>query len=160
MRHLENIQKNDGGREMKCRETQFGDWCCNKHGFSMQITNVGGDYAYATWEGNEGDPWEFDDKDDQPQPIVLTPEILEKNGFKYKTTDWDVVYEGPHYGKYNLKKFHVLIGKENITLASYYGYIGHGDVDAHGFAQINYVHELQRALRCCGLWDIAENFKI
>ena len=47
----------------------------------MQITNVGEDYAYATWEGNEGDPWEFDDKDDQPKPIPLTPEILEKNGF-------------------------------------------------------------------------------
>ena len=65
---------------MKCRVLQFGDWCCNKHGFPMQITNVGEDYAYATWEGNEGDPWEFDDKDDQPKPIPLTPEILEENG--------------------------------------------------------------------------------
>ena len=51
----------------------------------MQITNVGDDYAYATFEGNEGDPWEFDDKDEQPQPILLTPEILEKNGWKYTT---------------------------------------------------------------------------
>ena len=41
-----------------------GDWCCDRHGFPMQITNVGDDYAYATFEGNEGDPWEFDDKDD------------------------------------------------------------------------------------------------
>ena len=45
---------------MLCKELQYGDWCCNKHGFPMQITNVGEDYAYATWEGNEGDPWEFD----------------------------------------------------------------------------------------------------
>lgn len=66
---------------MLCKELQFGDWCCDKHGFPMQITTVGDDYAYATFEGNEGDPWEFDDKDDQPQPIPLTPEILEKNGF-------------------------------------------------------------------------------
>ena len=34
-----------------------GDWCCDKHGYPMQITNVGDDYAYATFEGNEGDPW-------------------------------------------------------------------------------------------------------
>lgn len=25
---------------------------------------------------------------------------------------------------------------------------------------LHYVHELQRALRCCGLWDLANNFKI
>ena len=70
------------------------------------------------------------------------------------------MYEGPCYGKYNLKQFHVLIGKENIILASYYDYIGRGDVDAHEFAYVNYVHELQRALRCCGLWDMANNFKV
>lgn len=47
---------------MKCRELQFGDWCRSGHGLPMQITNVGDDYAYATFEGNECDPWEFDDK--------------------------------------------------------------------------------------------------
>ena len=66
---------------IRCRALMVGDWCCDLHGFPMQITTVGDDYAYATFEGNEGDPWEFDDKDDQPQPIPLTPEILEKNGF-------------------------------------------------------------------------------
>ena len=53
---------------MKCRDLMVGDWITNRNGFPMQITNVGEDYAYATFEGNEGDPWEFDDKDDQPQP--------------------------------------------------------------------------------------------
>ena len=38
----------------------------------MQIINVGEGYAYATFEGNEGDSWDFDDKDDQPQPIEIT----------------------------------------------------------------------------------------
>ena len=42
---------------MLCKELMYGDWCCDKHGFPMQITNVGDDYAYATFEGNEGDPW-------------------------------------------------------------------------------------------------------
>ena len=63
---------------MKCQELQIWDWITDRHGLPMQITNVGDDYAYATFEGNEGDPWEFDDKDEQPQPIPLTTEILER----------------------------------------------------------------------------------
>ena len=59
-----------------------GDWCCSGHGFPMQITNVGEDYAYATFEGNEGDPWEFDDKDDQPEPIEITEDILKQNNWE------------------------------------------------------------------------------
>lgn len=98
--------------------------------------------------------------EDKIEGIPITPEILKKNGFKYKTTDWEAVYAGPHYGKYGLKKFHVLIGKENIILASYYGYMGRGDVDAHEFAYINYVHELQHALRLCGLNELTDNFKV
>ena len=78
---------------IKCRDLMVWDWCCDKHGFPMQITNVGEDYAYATWDGNEGDPWEFDDKDDQPEPIPITPEILEKNGFiKVNSQRYDYGY--------------------------------------------------------------------
>ena len=67
---------------IKCRNLMYGDWCCDKHGFQWQIIGVGDDYAYATFEGNECDPWEFDDKDDQPQPIEITSDILMKNGWK------------------------------------------------------------------------------
>ena len=38
---------------IRCRDLMVGDWCCDRHGFPMQITNVGDDYAYATFEGNE-----------------------------------------------------------------------------------------------------------
>ena len=89
---------------IRCRDLMYGDWCCDKHGFPMQITNVGDDYAYATFEGNEGDPWEFDDKDDQPQPIPLTPEILEKNGWYYGLTsdeeDAEQCLGGCHYNRH------------------------------------------------------------
>ena len=74
---------------MLCKELQFGDWCCNEHGFPMQITNVGENYAYATWEGNEGDPWEFDDKINVPNPIPITREFLEKNGCKFYEREFD-----------------------------------------------------------------------
>ena len=132
---------------MKCKELMVGDFCCSGHGFPMQITNVGDDYAYATFEGNEGEPWEFDDKDEQPQPIPLTPEILEKNGFvKVNSQRYD--YGNPDtdcYVKVNPKKNMIHVNGRNANSNLY----------SHSF-----VHELQRALRCCGLWNLANNFKI
>ena len=65
--------------KFKCRDLMVGDWITNRNGFTMQITNVGDGYAYATFEDNDGDPWEFDDKDDQPQPIEITEDILKQN---------------------------------------------------------------------------------
>ena len=46
---------------MEAKELMIGDWVSAGGGLPMQITNIGEDYAYATWEGNECDPWEFDD---------------------------------------------------------------------------------------------------
>ena len=116
-----------------------GDWCCDRHGFPMQITNVGEDYAYATFEGNEGDPWEFDDKDDQPKPIPLTPEILEKNGWWY---DGDDMWQHEEVGFY--------IEKLNQRFQCYEIY----DI------KLDSVHQREQILRLCGLNKLANNFKI
>ena len=69
---------------IRCRDLMVGDLIADNNGFRWQITNVGDDYAYATFEGNEGDPWEFNDKDDQPEGIPLTKEMLDANGFRYE----------------------------------------------------------------------------
>ena len=113
----------------------------------MQITNVGEDYAYATWEGNEGDPWEFDDKYDRPKPIPLTPEILEQNGFiKVNSQRYDYGYPDTDcYVKVNPKKNMIHVNGRNANSNLY----------SHSF-----VHELQQALRLCGLNEIADNFKV
>ena len=124
---------------MLCKELMYGDWCCDKHGFPMQITNVGDDYAYATFEGNEGDPWEFDDKDNQPQPIVLTPEILEKNGWWYNLEDMWLHEEVGFF-----------IEKFNGRFQCY-------DINQ---IKLDSVHELQQALRLCKLNERADNFKV
>ena len=124
--------------KIRCRDLMVGDWCCDHHGFPMQITNVGDDYAYATFEGNEGDPWEFDDKDDQPQPIILTPEILEKNGWWYDVEDmW--LHDEVDFGIERWKGFQCY----NISQIKLYS-----------------VHQLQQILRLCGLNKLADNFKI
>ena len=155
--------------KIRCRAFMVGDWCCDHHGFPMQITNVGDDYAYATFEGNEGDPWEFDDKDDQPEPIILTPEILEKNGWYYGLTsdeeDAEYCLDGCHYDRHWCYDE----GAGSISL------IFPNDADGGEliiddqsfnrhlnlvFCDTLHVHELQRTLRLCGLNELADNFKI
>ena len=124
---------------IKCRTLMVGDWCCDRHGFPMQITNVGDDYAYATFEGNEGDPWEFDDKDDQPKPIPLTSEILEKNGWWFNTEDMWLHDEV----EFCIEKWDGRFQCYDIT-----------DI------KLDSVHQLQQTLRLCGLNELADNFKI
>ena len=145
---------------IKCRDLMVGDWITDEHGFPMQITTVCDDYAYATFEGNEGDPWEFGDKDDQPQPIPLTSEILEKNGWiqcKYKTCKSLYEYKGLHLR-------HTMIKRSNGRwVANVDGIVEKfPDEYTHSFLRINvfYVHELQHALRLCGLNKLADNFKV
>ena len=132
---------------IRCRDLMVGDWIADNHGFQWQIIGVGDDYAYATFESNEGDPWEFDDKDDQPKPIVLTPEILEKNGFiKVNSQRYDYGYPDTYcYVKVNPKKNMIHVNGRNANSNLY----------SHSF-----VHELQRALRLCGLDELADNFKV
>ena len=127
---------------MKCKELMVGDFCRSGHGFPMQITNVGDDYAYATFEGNEGDTWEFDDKDEQPQPIPLTPEILEKNGWK-ETQYWHEYQDGKNTIQCRLP---YMVGRINgIEIGRF---------------KCKYVHQYQHLLRLCGLNELANNFKV
>ena len=124
---------------MKCKELQIGDWIQDKNGFQWQITGVGDDYAYATFEGNEGDPWEFDNKEDQPEGIPITPEILEKNGWWFNTEDNWLHYE-----------VDFIIEKWNGRFQCY-------DINQ---IKLDSVHQLQHALRLCRLDELADKFKV
>ena len=126
---------------IRCRDLMVGDWCCDHHGFPMQITTVGDDYAYATFEGNEGDPWEYDDKDDQPQPIILTPEILEKNGWKHSNRLMITRIDDNDF--YWSKELGGILYKNQYNMCD-----------------CKYVHNLQHALRLCGFNKLADNFKV
>lgn len=156
-------------RKLKCKSLMLGDWMQDSHGMRWHVCGVGEDYAYATFEGNEGDPWEFDDKDGRPEPIPLTPEILEKNGWYYGLTSDEEEAEyflgGCHYdrhwsydegaGSISLIFPNEADGGELI--------IDDQSINRHlnlVFCDTLHVHELQRALRCCGLWDIADNFVV
>lgn len=136
--------------KIKCRDLMVGDWITNRDGFPMQITNVGENYAYATWEDNEGDPWEYDDKDEQPQPIPLTPEILEKNGFGFvKSSDKDTVWNG----------WWIYEDLELGTCCLNGDWPCFINIDDSNI-KCEYVHQLQHALRLCKLDELANNFKV
>ena len=140
----EQIKSNMDKVTIKCRDLMVGDWITNRNGFPMQITNVGEDYSYATWDGNEGDPWEFDDKDDQPEPIEITKELLGNNGwikYGFCTKDEDV---------YHLEW---KLGTLSIMLSN-------GGVYPDIVIPVKYVHQLQQVLRLAGMTDMANNFKI
>ena len=90
-------------------------------------------------------------------PIPLTAEILEKNGFKMVKYDgWVHYYSIPAQGGLPFV-IHSMIGGEMLSdeVESY----STSTNDSCGI-DIDYVHELQRALRCCGLWVLANNFVI
>ena len=85
-------------------------------------------------------------------PVPLTPEILEKNGFVFvKSSDKDTVWNGWWIYE-NLELGTCCLDREgnwpcciNITDSN---------------VPCEYVHQLQHALRLCGLNEVADNFKI
>ena len=141
---------------MVCRGLMYGDWCRNGHGYPMQITNVGDDYAYATWEGNEGDPWEFDDKDGQPCAIEITTEILKNNGWEeqeYTALPSEHFYVKTESGKHFLWSYGML---SLWFISDKINYRSLPDMEI----PCKYVHQLQQVLRLFGLTELANNFKV
>lgn len=91
-------------------------------------------------------------------PIPLTPEIFEKNGFQknkvsdsyYKTL---LKIESKNYD-YLYVRF--LSGISEFDVGKSFDEQG----ELQEFATIKYCHELQHALRLCGLNELADNFKV
>lgn len=146
---------------MLCKELQFGDWITDNNGFPMQITNVGDDYTYATFDGNEGDPWEFDDKDDQPRPIEITRKLLEANGWRaqsFMASPWDGFVLTYYYVK-DEGDIHLEFKCDTLTIWFNYEK-GNDGVIADIIVSCKYVHQLQQVLRLAGMTDMANNFKV
>lgn len=140
---------------MKANELMIGDWV-RQQGCTLptKVAGVTANKIHTIWaDGSKHskDEYYFD-------PIPLTPEILEKNGYRYEQ-----MY-GPFYrsilGDYAIDR------EPTISI----GWNGRGEMcewdisDGKGGASYGRhllgVHELQHALRLCGLNDLAENFKI
>ena len=94
------------------------------------------------------------------EPIPLTSEILEKNGFYDLNTQW-------YYKRFlsnDCFDIHISLVYREIEVSKVYG-VGteceNVEYDsAIVFANDICVHELQHALRLCGLDELADNFKV
>ena len=71
--------------------------------------------------------------------VPLTPDILEKNGWKDDGYDW---YRLP------TKRAYLYITKDTITFGEFLVCVG---IDRHNLASINFVHQLQHLLFGLGL---------
>ena len=121
---------------MEAKELMIGDKVMVK-----VLSQIADTYVLHTWTANDYS------RDIQVKPITLTPEILEKNGFiKVNSQRYDYGYPDTNcYVKVNPKKNMIHVNGRNANSNLY----------SHSF-----VHELQHALRLCGLNELADNFKV
>lgn len=126
----------------------FQEW--NEYGKVVSITE---DYITIKYIGREDD-YDFEDVNEEDiNPIPLTDEILEKNGFvKYNEVSdippYDKDEEGNMY--YSFKGEHKFWGwwqPNNVYFIP---------ANAMGDLEIKYVHELQHTLKLCGIYKEIE----
>ena len=125
---------------MKCKELMINDWVSDKYGYLMQITVIGD--GYVSFEDDEGNLCQLDDKCNQPEPIPLTYEILKKNGWK-DAEFWCEYQEGNN--------------PIQACLPDMRGRINGIEIEHF---KCECVHQYQHLLRLCGLDELADNFKI
>ena len=129
---------------MKVNELMIGDWV--KHSITGQkgkVYRICGNEYIAFIDG--------DTQSELVEPIPLTPEILEKNGFN------DTSFEANHKYKYVIHTNEYQLGYYPKTNS--FNVYKKGidpfytkDVFCCGFQNIvKYVHELQHALKLCGI---------
>lgn len=122
--------------ELKVTDLMVGDWLKHYNGTPMQVTKITTNH-FTCAENRGANCWEYNNKF---EPIPLTPEILEKNGFK-KDFELKGCYWRPDCRKY-------CIVKEIETWYFAFRHMGGGHIC---ISECNYVHQLQHALRLCGI---------
>ena len=139
---------------MKSTDLMIGDWIVKPSGHIRTIDRT---------EFSNDDAWFEDIK-----PIPLTPEILEKNGWRWGLTSGEediLSCVGGAFGKHWVYDE----GAGEISLIfpedTNSGLLKIDDQSFNRYLKFVwydtlYVHNLQQALRLCGLDELADNFKI
>ena len=146
---MANICKKKG-IDMKATDLMIGDWVCLKDDTKSELP-LKVDGVLIDDISLEGDGF-LGGVDGLIRPIPLTPEILEKNGFGFvKSSDRDSVWNGWWINR-GLELATACLDKEG----NWPCYINIYDSNI----KCEYVHQLQHALRLCGLDELADNFKV
>ena len=139
---------------MKANELMIGDWViATKNGVSPLPSEVA-EMLPRTGKvvGIDGDCVILDFKDfcfmlDGIEPVRLTPEILEKNG-------WEESKEYEPYIYYLLigKDYSISLSKEwDSTTKTLYWSLSIGNHGTDAILSIDFIHQLQHAIRLCGI---------
>lgn len=137
---------------MKTNELMIGDWVFNAHhGENIQITPYDffthghfEDGKYIPTGVTPSNGWDLD-------PIPITPEILEKNGFTYCKSDGGFyLHTTMSYGDWEVE---VVLFNATDEYRNNQLHISSPDDSyiAIHLMECNHVHELQHALRLCGI---------
>lgn len=130
---------------MKATELMVGDWVFTR-GQIEQVTSIYDGYI-CTEHYEDSHDYYF-------EPIPLTPEILEKNGFAKENEDeLKITYyflERPYTTQITLYK--EPIGDVSILFKAW-GRVpsSAGGVNDIHLCSVKYVHEMQHAMRLCGI---------
>ena len=125
---------------IKCRDLMIGDLVCLKddtnYKLPMKVNCILKDDIFLEGKGFLGSI------EDTIKPIPLTSEILEKNGWK-ETEYWHEYKDGNTIIQYSLSNIWGIINGVEIE-----------------HFKCEYVHQYQHLLRLCGLYELADNFKV
>lgn len=129
---------------MKATELMIGDWIYdNYHKAYGRVNTL---TRALLWVGEEDDDWQLNY--DEIEPIPITAEILERNGFEEEHGYNEVVYMD--YGDDNYS-ICIHLKERNYTNGAYtFANIDSGYICIEELP-INYVHELQHTLRLCSI---------
>lgn len=127
---------------MKANELMVGDYVYNHRNWECPIVEIHKNSALVIAKHYGEEEFLLSDL----RPIPLTPEILEKNGFekvydKYKLPNYRIKWNG-----YTDLYFTVFTGVDG-----YWNPIGLNVITGGIPATVDYVHQLQNALRLCGI---------
>lgn len=124
---------------MEAKELMIGDWVNSYDAQAYKVTSIHiNDKGCAV--RLEFDEYIVETWADKIEPISLTEGILKANGFMFDSVEQEYLLEGfPS----------VLVDYYSVCMY----WQGH-------LLRFYYVHQLQHALRLCGLNDIADNFKV
>ena len=124
---------------MKANELMIGDWCRMRRCDIPDATFYTSKVLCLQKDGFL-----------EYEPIPLTADILKANGFEDETSDfWKLrVDDKPHHYAFKLNKGGVF-GSDGYNM----------NCNIYTIT-IKFVHELQQALRLCGLNELADNLKV
>jgi hypothetical protein len=117
---------------MKANELMIGDWLKHYNGTPMQVTKITTEH-FACAENGGANCWEYNNK---YEPILITLEILKKNGLANDPY-------GCHFKEDEYMELEISAEEEGIYWTINY--------NEYGILKLKYVHQLQHALRLCGI---------